>query len=263
MKNVRWVVLACVILTSISYAVPKTEIPKLNQRVNDFTNTLSFQEWQEIDRLLKSYEDTASTQVVVLMINSLDEISVEDYAHKAFEENKIGQTQQASGVLLVVVKQDQIAQVATGSGIQGVLTNAILSQIIRKEIQPHLKANNYFGGIVTGVDAMIRAKKGEYSTVALEKLPWLPVSFDIVCIIFYAMSIIVLLVFLLTLRRVLKRRTPERRMEKRNLVTVLGLVIPLLCCIGGIVFYSLPLVGIISLLGAIICLVLYRKKTSG
>jgi hypothetical protein len=44
MKNVRWVVLACVILAGIAYAVPKTEIPKLNQRVNDFTNTLSFQE---------------------------------------------------------------------------------------------------------------------------------------------------------------------------------------------------------------------------
>ena len=42
------------------------------------------------------------------------------------------------------------------------VTDAITSQIIREEIVPHFKANNYFGGIVTGVDAIMRATAGEY-----------------------------------------------------------------------------------------------------
>jgi uncharacterized protein len=53
-------------------------------------------------------------------------------------------------------------RIEVGYGLEGVLTDAITSQIIRQEITPHFKADNYFGGIVTGVDAIMRATAGEY-----------------------------------------------------------------------------------------------------
>ncbi|MGD0591786.1 MAG: TPM domain-containing protein [Bacteroidota bacterium] len=162
MKNLRWVILVFAVLACITYAVPQTNFPKLNQRVSDFTNTLSFQEWQEIDRLLKSYEDTTSTQVVVLMVNTLDGESIEEYANKTFALNKIGQAKKDNGVLLLIAKQDHKVRIEVGYGLEGVLTDAVCSQIIRQEILPHFKAENYFGGIVTGVDAIIRTTKGEY-----------------------------------------------------------------------------------------------------
>ena len=98
MKKFRWVVLLLVTLMCSVHGAAETKIPKLEQRVSDFTNTLSFQEWQQLDHLLKSYEDSTSTQVVVLIINSLDGESVEDYANKVFTENKIGQVKKDNGV---------------------------------------------------------------------------------------------------------------------------------------------------------------------
>jgi uncharacterized protein len=162
MKNFRWVVLVFVILMGTAFVAAETKIPKLEQRVSDFTNTLSFQEWQQLDHLLKSFEDSTSTQVVVLMINSLEGESVEEYANKAFKENKIGQAKKDNGVLLVIAKQDHAMRIEVGYGLEGVLTDAVTSQIIRQEITPHFKADNYFGGIVTGVDAIMRAAAGEY-----------------------------------------------------------------------------------------------------
>jgi Beta-propeller domains of methanol dehydrogenase type len=162
MKNLRWVILALVIAVSTSSVVAQIKLPELKQRVNDFTNTLGFQEWQEVDRLLKSYEDTTSTQVVVLMVNTLDGESIEEYANKTFALNKIGQAKKDNGVLLVIAKQDHKVRIEVGYGLEGVLTDAVCSQIIRQEILPHFKADNYFGGIVTGVDAIIRTTKGEY-----------------------------------------------------------------------------------------------------
>jgi uncharacterized protein len=106
----RYVFTLCVMFL-FAGAVAQPTIPKLTQRVNDFTNTLSFQEWQEIDRLLKSYEDTTSTQVVVLMVNSLDGESIEEYSNKVFGENKIGQTRKNNGVLFVVAKQDRVMRI--------------------------------------------------------------------------------------------------------------------------------------------------------
>ena len=162
MKNFRFVVLVLVFILSSAYTAGETKIPKLDQRISDFTNTLSFQEWQQLDHLLKSFEDSTSTQVVVLMVNSLDGISIEEYANKTFTANKIGQAKKDNGVLLVIAKQDRKMKIEVGYGLEGVLTDAVASQIIRQEIIPYFKAENYFGGIVTGVDAIMRATANEY-----------------------------------------------------------------------------------------------------
>jgi uncharacterized protein len=162
MKKNLWVFLLLVIALCSVRTVAETKIPKLEQRVSDFTNTLSFQEWQQVDRLLKSFEDSTSTQVVVLLVSSLEGESIEEYANKTFTQNKIGQAKKDNGVLLVIAKQDHVMRIEVGYGLEGTLTDAITSQIIRQEITPYFKADNYFGGIVTGVDAIIRATAGEY-----------------------------------------------------------------------------------------------------
>ena len=162
MKNNVWVFLVlAVVLCSVCTAA-ETKIPQLEQRISDFTNTLSFQEWQQLDRVLKSFEDSTSTQVVVLMVNSLEGESIEEYANKTFTLNKIGQVKKDNGVLLVIAKQDHTIRIEVGYGLEGMLTDAVTSQIIRREIVPYFKADNYFGGIVTGVDAIMRAAAGEY-----------------------------------------------------------------------------------------------------
>jgi uncharacterized protein len=199
MKNLRWVILALVIAVCASFVVAEMKLPELKQRVNDFTNTLSFQEWQEIDRLLKSYEDTTSTQVVVLMVNSLDGESIEEYANKTFALNKIGQAKKDNGVLLVIAKQDHKIRIEVGYGLEGALTDAMSSQIIRQEILPHFKADNYFGGIVTGVDAIIRTTKGEYQADSRgRKAPAVSVGLIFLAIMF---GIFVLLPMMASRRR--------------------------------------------------------------
>lgn len=162
MKKNRWVVFVLMIVICSAYAAAETKIPKLEQRVSDFTNTLSFQEWQKLESELKSFEDSTSTQVVVLMINSLEGESIEEYANKVFTQNKIGQAKKDNGVLLVIAKQDHKIRIEVGYGLEGALTDAVTSQIISQEITPYFKSDNYFGGIVTGVDAIVRAAAGEY-----------------------------------------------------------------------------------------------------
>jgi uncharacterized protein len=162
MKNKLWVFLVLVIALCSVDTAADTKIPKLEQRISDFTNTLSFQEWQQVDHLLKGFEDSTSTQVVVLMVTSLEGESIEEYANKTFTQNKIGQAKKDNGVLLVIAKQDHAMRIEVGYGLEGVLTDAVTSQIIRREITPYFKADNYFGGIVTGVDAIMRAAAGEY-----------------------------------------------------------------------------------------------------
>jgi uncharacterized protein len=162
MNTLRYAVLVLLLFLCSAGAAAEIKIPKLEQRVSDFTNTLSFQEWQQLEQLLKGFEDSTSTQIVVLMVNSLEGDGIEEYANKTFTLNKIGQTKKDNGVLLVISKQDHALRIEVGYGLEGVLTDAVTSQIIRQEIIPYFKADNYFGGIVNGVDAVMRAAAGEY-----------------------------------------------------------------------------------------------------
>jgi uncharacterized protein len=162
MKKLRYTVLFVMLVMCMCTVTAGTNFPKLDQRITDFTNTLSYQEWQKIDQELKSYEDTTSTQIVVLMINSLEGESLEEYANRTFTLNKIGQQKKNNGALLLIAKQDRKVRIETGYGLEGALTDAISSQIIRNDIIPRFKDGDYFGGIATGVGSIIQATRGEY-----------------------------------------------------------------------------------------------------
>ncbi|MCX7983549.1 MAG: TPM domain-containing protein [Bacteroidetes bacterium] len=149
-------------LLILNVLVASTEIPKLHQRVTDFTNTLTYQEWKMLEKILKEFEDSTSVQIAVLIIRSLERESIEEFAYKVFSENKIGQAGKNNGVLLVIARDDRKMKIEVGYGLEGVLTDAIASRIIRNEIIPHFREDNYFAGLVNGIDAIMRATAGEY-----------------------------------------------------------------------------------------------------
>ena len=149
-----------VLFLGVAFSQPN--IPKLEQRVSDFTNTLSYVEWNSLEQQLKTFEDTTSTQIAVLLMNSLNGGSIEDFAAKVFEENKIGQKGKNNGALVVVVKDDHLVRIEVGYGLEGSLTDAVCSQIIERELTPRFREGNFYGGLLTGVNAMISATVGEY-----------------------------------------------------------------------------------------------------
>ncbi len=138
------------------------QIPQIEQRVNDFTNTLSFNEWKSMENMLKRFEDSTSTQIAVLMVDSLNGQSIEEYAVSVFDKNKIGQARKDNGVLLVVAKNDRKIKIEVGYGLEGVLTDVLCEQIIDKEMVPQFKDANFYGGLLTGVTSIMGAVSGEY-----------------------------------------------------------------------------------------------------
>ncbi|MGB2867679.1 MAG: TPM domain-containing protein [Bacteroidota bacterium] len=139
------------------------DIPKLDQRVSDFTNTLSYAEWDALGKEIKKFEDSTSTQIVVLVVSSLKGASMEEYANKVFEVNKIGREKKDNGVLLVVAMEDRTVRIEVGYGLEGVLPDALCSQIIEREMKPQFREGNYFAGLIGGVNAIMLATAGEYS----------------------------------------------------------------------------------------------------
>lgn len=137
--------------------------PTLKNYANDFTSTLSNSELYTLNSALKTFDDSTSSQVVFLMIRSIEGYSLEMYTYEVASRNKIGSTKN-NGVLFFVAKDDRKIRIEVGYGLEGALPDALASSILRNEVRPYFKHNEYYAGISAGLDAIMKAIKGEYTS---------------------------------------------------------------------------------------------------
>jgi uncharacterized protein len=116
-------------------------------RVNDFASVLSADAKTRIESKLRTFEKETTTQIVVAIFPSLEEESVEDFTVRLAEAWKIGQKNNNNGVLLAIYIKERKARIEVGYGLEGALTDALSSRIIRNELAPDFKAGNYDAGV--------------------------------------------------------------------------------------------------------------------
>ncbi|MCE1165858.1 MAG: TPM domain-containing protein [Bacteroidetes bacterium] len=134
----------------------------LTEYVTDETGTLDPSQLVTLRKRLRTFFDSTSTQVVVVMIPSLNGEPIEEAAIRIAAKNKIGRKGSNNGVLLLIAKNDRKLRIEVGYGLEGALTDALSKSIIANVISPQFKTGNYFEGIENGVNAIIAAVKGEY-----------------------------------------------------------------------------------------------------
>jgi uncharacterized protein len=150
-------------LLFITAAYSQPQVPQLKFWANDFTSTLSQSQLNTLNVGLKNFQDTTSNQVVFLMIGTLDNYPLEYYTMDVAEKNKIGTKEHDNGVLFLVVKNDHKMRIEVGYGLEGALPDALASSIIRNEVAPFFKSEQYYNGVAAGINAIISAIKGEYT----------------------------------------------------------------------------------------------------
>ena len=136
--------------------------PKLEGRVIDEANLLSPAVKKDIDGILKKEENRTSNQIVVVILNSLNGYTIEDYSYQLGRFWKIGQKDKNNGVLLVVSMEEKKIRIEVGYGLEGALTDKIAHEIINYTIKPNFKANQYELGILKAINEIIATIKGEY-----------------------------------------------------------------------------------------------------
>lgn len=137
-------------------------IPKPQGYVNDFAGLLSERQRSLLENMLHQYEQRTTNQVVLLVIDSLQDEDLESFSLRVAEEWKIGQKGKDNGVLFLVVLKDRKARIEVGYGLEGSLTDAVASRILRQIVFPAFRQGNYFGGIAGGLEAILQATEGEF-----------------------------------------------------------------------------------------------------
>src|SRR2546430_520866 len=159
----RWLglVAAGVLLAGLGSARAEVAVPPLKAHVTDLTGTLSARELRDLDSRLAAFEHGKGSQVAVLMLPSTQPETIEEYSIRVADAWKIGRARVDDGVILVVAKNDRKLRVEVGRGLEGAIPDAIAKRVIAEVITPRFKANDFYGGIASGTDALMKLIEGE------------------------------------------------------------------------------------------------------
>jgi uncharacterized protein len=160
MRRLSWVALLLATLLAVlqlaAPALAEPVYPRLTGRVTDAAGVLPQETAAALEARLKSLEDSTGTQLVVATVPSLDGYEIEDYGVGLARAWGIGQKGTNNGAVLLVAPNERKVRIEVGYGLEGVLTDAMSSQIIRRAIIPRFKAGDLPGGITAGADAIIQ-----------------------------------------------------------------------------------------------------------
>ncbi len=144
-----------------SAALALIAVPPLSGRIVDQTGTLAASDVASLTQTLRDLETKKGSQIAVLIVPTTDGEAIEQYALRVAEAWKIGRKKIDDGALLVIAKNDRRLRIEVGYGLEGALTDATTKRIIDEDITPKFKAGDFGGGVVAGVDKMVRIVNGE------------------------------------------------------------------------------------------------------
>lgn len=137
------------------------DVPPLRGRVNDYAGLLQQDRVRGMENQLAQFELQTGHQVVVLALPSLEGEDAPAFALKTAETWKLGQKGHDNWALLLISLNDRKLRIEVGYGLEGLLPDAIASQIIRNVLVPSFRDKDYAGGIESALNVIMKVTRGE------------------------------------------------------------------------------------------------------
>lgn len=138
--------------------------PKPAGYFNDYAGVVSRDAALRFNEQLAQFERETSNQVLVAVFRKMEsDSSIDDYTYRVAQAWGVGQKDRRNGAVLFVFVDDRKMFIQVGYGLEGVLPDATAFDITERHIKPRFRANDYEGGLATGIDLICKAIRGEYT----------------------------------------------------------------------------------------------------
>ena len=125
---------------SSASSIDPMNLPKFTHFVNDYSNTLSIEQKEELEQLAHQIETNSGYQVVTVLFPHREGNELFDIALKAFNENKIWDKKRNDGLLLAIATEEKKIRIVVWYGLEDKIPDLLAKQIIETLIRP--KVNN-------------------------------------------------------------------------------------------------------------------------
>lgn len=135
--------------------VPNTKV-SANRLVTNPDGILSSAAEEKLNIMLDSLERNTTSQVAVVMLNSIGEADEFDFAQELFTTWKIGQASNDNGLLILFVSDRHVIRFHTGYGLEGILPDVICKRIQMQYMVPMFKEGKIDDGMLAGVEEVVK-----------------------------------------------------------------------------------------------------------
>jgi uncharacterized protein len=162
---------AAALLLTLAQALPALEVPPPpDQWYTDRAGLLDAVQAAGLNQKLKDFEQASGAQFIVYVFPSIEGESIEDFTIRCVERWKVGQKKYDNGLVLFVFVKEKKARIEVGYGLEGTITDAFSSRVIRDQLAPPFQRQDYAGGLNAAADAIItRIRTGEEPVPPLQQ----------------------------------------------------------------------------------------------
>jgi len=159
------------ILFFASFAHAEFKVPRLTGPVMDQVGVLEGQDRRELEQVIRDYNNQGKAQIQVLIIDSLQDLTIEEASIKITDEWKLGAEKKDNGILFLIAPNEKKLRIEVGQGLEGTLPDVIAKRIIADVVLPLFKARNLSAGVVVGTYQIIKYIDQEYADQHLAEPP--------------------------------------------------------------------------------------------
>jgi uncharacterized protein len=195
--------------------VPHPKMTDVSNFVSNPDGILDDASVARINTILQLLEADTQAEVALVVLQTIEDDEIEDFAVRLFQEWGIGKKSIDNGLLILFVMDQRAIRFETGYGLEGVLPDAICKRIQMQTMIPAFKDGNYGAGLLRGIEQIVSLVRNE-PTPELQKAKSLDGS-DILLLVLMGYLFLALIPFLwisISIKNIKKntclRSNPER-----------------------------------------------------
>lgn len=213
--------------------IPNVQLQDSTQFVSDVAHIIEPEALQRINETILSMRQTHGVEGVVITLPSIGQSgSIEDLAREILRGWGVGSKIDNSGFVILVSLDSRQIRIETGYGLEGVLPDALCSQIIAHRMAPHFKRGDYSTGILSGVQAIQETITANYEgATRTDRAEDDQVADGVFNGLVVLLVLILCVVMLVSYKD--EQTAPEQRIKRLNRQILGFLFIALILMIGG------------------------------
>lgn len=117
---------------------------------------------RDLEATLRDWHRRGIAQVQVLVLGSLQGLTIEEAAVRVFDQWRLGEAKKDNGVLFLIAAQERKMRIEVGKGLEGALPDVTAKRILDDQVLPLMRAGRPSAGIMVGTMLILQSVDGEF-----------------------------------------------------------------------------------------------------
>lgn len=122
--------------------------------VVDLTGKLSATQKTQLNNKIEQMNRSTKNEFGILLLADMGGDNIEDVANATYKKWGVGKRGLDNGCLIVVALKERKSRIETGKGVEGDVPDLKAVDILKKNLNPHLKSGDFYGGFDDTLNAL-------------------------------------------------------------------------------------------------------------